>query len=289
MLRLTQGRVGDTADLGWVIADAATVAGYWRAIGLSDSPSRSELPLGLALALRGRPRPEVDLEPGTLSVHAGHVLTRHRPFVADRRYRLLARISEVFEKNGRSGPLTVIVRESQLRDEDDAPVVALREDQIARRLATPPTPRPLGSVQPATTLRPAGRPDIDIGATIAVEHRPAPDARSVRAYAASLNGCEPLFTDRGFARRAGFRDVVVPGPLQSALIEDLLTRQLPTWRFVELSLSFRVSIIAGEPITMSAVVIEIDDAGRRLVVDLTIENSHAERAAVGSATLTLSE
>jgi hydroxyacyl-ACP dehydratase HTD2-like protein with hotdog domain len=284
VIRLLEVQVGETVDLGWVDVDTAVVRRYWDAVGLRVPLDRRQLPLGLALALRGMPRPGVELAADVVSVHAGHTLVAHRPFVGGRRYRLLARIAEIFEKSGRSGPLTVVARSSELRDEADAAVVTVREQQIVRWRGSPTAPRPI-LARPTLAAPPTPWAAIDLGATVAVEHRLAPDARLVRGYAGSLSGVEPLFSDADFARRLGFADVIVPGPVQSALLESLLVRSLPRWDVVELSLSFRVSVIAAEPITLTALVTEIDECDQRLVVDLTLENSHGERAAVGTATL----
>ena len=287
MIHLLDVRVGETFDLGWVDVDAAAVRRYWDAVGLPAPVTQRHLPLGLALALRGAPRPALELAAEAVSVHAGHTLAAHRPFVAERRYRLLSRIGDVFEKSGRSGPLTVIVRTSELLDEHGATVVTIREQQIARWRGRPTEPRPI-QVRHADGESVAPEESVEIGSTIAVEHRLAPDARTVHGYAASLSGREPLFSDAEFARELGYADVIVPGPVQSALLEALLARHLPRWDLVDLSLTFRVSVIAGEPISLTAMVIEADDQGHRLVLDLTVENSHAERAAVGTATLQLS-
>jgi hydroxyacyl-ACP dehydratase HTD2-like protein with hotdog domain len=284
VIRVLEVQVGETVDLGWVDVDAVAVRRYWEAVGVPVPAGQRQLPLGLALALRGRPRPAVELAAEVVGVHAGHTLVARRPFVRGRRYRLLARIAEIFEKSGRSGPLTVIARSSELRDDAGAIVVAIREQQIARWRGSPAVPRPI-LARTAREGRLAPEGVIDIGATIAVEHRLAPDRHMVHGYAGSLSGVEPLFSDADFARRLGFADVIVPGPIQSALLEGLLARHLPGWDLVDLSLSFRISVIAAEPITLSALVTELDQRDRRLVVDLTIENSHGERAAVGTATL----
>jgi acyl dehydratase len=284
VIRLRHTQVGETVDLGWVDVDAAAVRRYWNAVGLPVPSGGRRLPLGLAMALRGAPRPVVDLAPEAVSFHAGHTLVAQRPFVGERRYRLLTRIDEIFEKSGRSGPLTVIVRESELRDARDAVVVTLREQQIARWRAGPAEPRPIADRRPPDAPPTPGGA-IEIGATIAVEQRLAPDAATVRGYAASLSAREPLFSDAEFARGLGFADVIVPGPMQSALFENLLARSLPAWDLVDLGLSFRVSVITAEPITLVALITELDDRDRRLVIDLTLENSHGERAAVGTATL----
>ena len=284
VIRSTQTPIGETVDLGSLEIGPAAVERYWRSIGLPEPTSEGQLPLGLALAVRGAPTPRVELEAGTVSFHAGHTIIAHRPFIGGT-YRLRARIGDIFEKSGRSGPLTVIVRTAELCGGDGAPVVAIREQQIARRStarggvhrAQSATASEESSSQGADRI-------IDIGATIGVERRPAPTAAIVRAYGASLGGGEPFFSDVDFARGLGFADVIVPGPMQSAFFEALLARNLPGWRLAELSLTFRVSVIAGEPIVITALVVEMAEAGS-VVVDLTLENSSGERAATGTARL----
>jgi hydroxyacyl-ACP dehydratase HTD2-like protein with hotdog domain len=277
--------VGETVELGRVSTDAETVQRYWRTHGLSPAEERRLLPLGLALALRGGPLPAVELDPRAVSFHAGHTLSARRPFVAGCTYGVRARIAEVFEKSGRSGPLTVVARTAELYDADGI-VVAIDEQQIVRWRAPdaaevpPHEPFPQGDALPRETMG-----DLDIGSTIAVLRRRAPGAQTVHGYAGSLGGSESFFSDPSSARRLGFADVIVPGPMQSALFEDLRTRRLPTWSLVDLSLSFRVSVVVGEPIALRAIVIELSADHDRLVADLTLENRSGDRAAVGTATL----
>ena len=144
MIRAYETPVGETVELGRVSTDAETVERYWRTHGLSPAEGRRPLPLGLALALRGGPLPAVELDPRAVSFHAGHTLSARRPFVAGRTYGVRARIAEVFEKSGRSGPLTVVARTAELYDAD-AVVVAIHEQQIVRwrapDAAEPPHPR----------------------------------------------------------------------------------------------------------------------------------------------------
>ncbi len=291
MIRSLQTAIGETVDLGWVAADPGAAQRFWRIAGLPSPDAGSGLPLGVALALRGGPIPAVELAPDTISFHAGHTLSLRRPFVPDRRYRVLARIAEVFEKSGRSGPLTVIARTAELCDDREAVVVAIREQQIARWRGEVTVTAPRSRASRASEVRPEDESaersmdDLDIGSTIGVLRRRAPDARIVSGYAGSLGGREPFFDDPQFARGLGFTDVIVPGPIQSALFEGLLMSRLPGWDLTELSLSFRVSVIVDEPITLSALVIELSPEHDRLLADLTLENSSGERAAVGTATL----
>lgn len=198
-----------------------------------------------------------------------------------------ARIAEIFDKSGRSGPLRVIVRAADLCARSGPVVIAIREQQIVRwhRRGAPPAPdrEAHGSGEGGAGVADT---NLDIGATVASVRRHAPGAPLVRAYASSLGSPEPLFVDSAAAREIGFADVIVPGPLQSTLFEALLVEQLPGWHLDSLSLSFRVSVIVDEPIALRAVVTELAPRQDRLAVDLTLENRHGEAAAVGTATLT---
>lgn len=220
-----------------------------------------------------------------MSVHAGHTISVAGEFIPGR-YRVRARIADVFEKNGRSGPLRVVVHAAELSAETGPVVIAMREQQIVRwhRSREPQAPARRAHRDHGDGAGIA-KSDPDIGATVAAVRRRAPDAPLVRAYASSLGSSEPLFVDSAAARAIGFADVIVPGPLQSTLFEALLLEQLPAWHLVSLSLSFRVSVIVDEPIALRAVVTDLSPRPHRLVVDLTLENSHGESAAVGTATL----
>lgn len=286
MIRRLPQPVGVLVEHGSVEVDAALAARYAEAVGAAPSLSAGgELPLGLALSVRGGALSAMELDPQAIGVHGGHTVTLSDRFVYPAIYRLAARIDQVFEKSGRSGPLTVIARSSLLSDPAGRLVAMVADQHIVRWRAAAP-----GEVRPAAI--PLERPptpdsEIEVGAMIAVEHGPAPDASGVHRYAQGMAEPESLFVDPAFARQLGFADVIVPGPLQAALMERLIATRLPEWRLERISLSFRISVIAAELITLSAQVIEAEphDPGMPLVLDLTIENARGERAAVGTATL----
>lgn len=285
MIRRLPQPVGVLVEHGSVEVDAALAARYAQAVGALPPPAGGELPLGLALSVRGAALAAMELAPQAVGVHGGHTVTLSGPFVFPAVYRVAARIDQVFEKSGRSGPLTVIARSSLLSD-PAGHVVALVEDQhiVRWRSAAPGDDKP-AAVPPQGP--PAPDSELEVGAVIAVEHRPAPDASEVRRYAQGMAEPEALFVDPTFARQLGFADVIVPGPLQAALLERLIATRLPEWRLERISLSFRISVIAAELITLSALVIEAEplDPAASLVLDLTVENARGERAAVGTATL----
>src|SRR5215470_15525864 len=93
---------GVDLDLGTIAVTAEHIRNYALAIGdqaLASGPC-DRAPLGVLLALRGGPVPEVDLAAGTLSVHASHTITVHRPLTVPATYVVRARLADLFEKNG---------------------------------------------------------------------------------------------------------------------------------------------------------------------------------------------
>ena len=283
MLAAVRTAIGVACELGEVVVDDARVARYRAALDLPPAP---RVPLGLALSLCGGRQPAVEFTPDVVTVHAGHLVRVLRPVVTPARYRLTARIRDICEKSGRSGHLLVIARHAEIRDEAGELVVTVDQSEIARRQpsapASPAGPRPaVTAVRPASAAFATG--PIALGETILSESRQAPDAVLVGRYAATLNEEVPFFTDAGLARAAGFAGVIVPGPVQSALFEELIATRFPAWTPREIHLTFRLPVLAGEVITFTAVVTEHEDT--HVVLDLTIENGTGDRAAVGTATL----
>ena len=130
-------------------------------------------------------------------------------------------------------------------------------------------------------------PAFDVGDPIGPERRRGPDAAAVHAYAVRNNAPEKLFVDRDFVQQVGFRDVIVPGPMQTALLEQMLRRHFPGWYLERLSATFRISVVTGETIVLSGVITEVHQTrtGLRVVCDLVIENAEGDRATTGSAVL----
>jgi acyl dehydratase len=130
-------------------------------------------------------------------------------------------------------------------------------------------------------------PTFDVGDLVGPERRRCPTAERVRAYAARHDTREALFIDPTFAARLGYRDVIVPGPMQTAFLEQLLRRHFRGWCLEQLGTTFRISVITNDTITLRGVVTEVyhQPDGIRVVCDLLIENGDGERATTGQATL----
>lgn len=288
MIRSLHAPIGQEVDLGWVRLSPDLIRRYHAAMFGHDGGNTADLPLGLALTLRGGPRPTVEPDANTVSVHAGHALQVHAALALGAHYRVRGRIATVCEKTGRSGLLTVITRTASLRDVRGDLAVEVEDQQIVRRIGTSPAQAP--DERPSSPIdRPPMPlpPQIDIGVMIGVEHRMAPDPSMVRQYATLLAEREPMFLDSTAAQGLGFAGVIVPGPMQAALMERMLRSRLAEWRLVQMSFSFRISVYAGEAIEMSGLVTDRATAQgiERLALDVWIDNANGERAAVGSARL----
>lgn len=283
--------VGTPVQGEWVTLTAEDLQRYQHAAGLIAADGAGEVPLGFLFATRGEVLPDPRIAEGVIGVHGGHLLRVSGPLTLPLRVRPVARIERIFEKSGRRGLLTVIARSTTLLGEDGQALCLIEDHHILRRppavVRPDPSPAPAPPKAPTPPLRTsfAAVEALEPGETIAVEHRRAPDASAIRRYAEPFAGGDPLFTDGELARRVGFDDVIVPGPLQSALLEALVTCALPTWRLHQLACTFRISLLAAEAMTLSAVVTELDPTAATLHLDLTIENAAGERAATGSAVL----
>lgn len=114
--------VGDLNPL-YLDPKAARQAGYPNVIA----------PPTYCMHLRGgKVLPEVPLDPGLATLHAGQELEFEDEIYAGQTYTVTARLADVYEKTGRSGPLGVIVREMLVKDESGKTVMALRERQMVR-------------------------------------------------------------------------------------------------------------------------------------------------------------
>ena len=145
MISLPDGLLGREIDLGAVLVTAEMVADYMAAVGdpACSVAAPREAPPTFCLALRRGMTPEVELPPDVFGVYGGHDLEFHHPIRAGERYHISGRVADVYEKFGRSGVLTIVVREATIRDSAGAVVARITERQIIRQ-RPPLVPRDLG-------------------------------------------------------------------------------------------------------------------------------------------------
>jgi acyl dehydratase len=93
---------------------------------------------------------------------------------------------------------------------------------------------------------------VAAGATVA-ERSFGPFAwEDLHRYAEASGDLNPLHLDRGFARQAGFDDVIVHGMLGMALLGRLVTGSFPSHRLKRFRARFRTVIPTGQSIICAA-------------------------------------
>ncbi len=278
---------------------AAYVARVEDAQARSGDPNLA--PPTFVLSIRRGFFPDVPLPPDSFAMYGGHDLIFHQPMRAGHTYHVQSQILDAYEKHGRSGRMWVIARQATVSDSAGQPVAELIERQIVRSRSNMEKQgkeqAALGSqgVEPvAHAILDESTPCVtqpnrvvEIGDMLGPLRRRSPDSEIVAGYADNNHVYENLFVSPAFARRLGYRNVIVPGPMQSAYLEQFLRQQLPDKILRSLSVTFRISVISGDPMFIRGVVTEIEEApqGHTLTCDLMIENRDGERATVGQATL----
>jgi len=127
--------LGRAVDLGEVVVTSAMIDAYARAVNDEQwlAQPTNEAPPTFCLTMRRGMTPEIELPAGYFGVYGGHEMEFHHPICADQTYRVTASVLEVFEKSGRSGALTVVVRQAVIRDRAGTLAVRITEQEIIRR------------------------------------------------------------------------------------------------------------------------------------------------------------
>jgi len=303
MIELPSGLLGRDFDFGSGRVTSEQIERYARTVGDRDTLARLARGEGVApptfcLALHRGMRPEVELPPDCFGIYGGHDLDFLQPLRAGESYGVHARIADVYEKSGRSGALLIVAREGEIRDAAGRVAVRIHERQIVRRRPAD-SPRALphvagegravGAAAPDLTDAPPPAPvaDVELGTEIGPQHRPPTAIEQVGLYVGCNDMREGLFTDRDFARALGYRDIVVPGPMLTAFLEQFVRATLPSWRLERLGSTFRMPTITGDPLTLSGVVSEHHESeeGEYIVCDLVVEHPTGERAVTATARL----
>ena len=133
-LLVAEDLIGRESHFGPLQVTADMVAAYARAAGEDAFEGESgEVPALFCLTLRRDMMPDVPLPHELFGVYGGHDLELLQPIRVGGVYHSTARIVDVYAKSGRSGLLTVVVREVVIRDGNDTVVARIIERQIVRR------------------------------------------------------------------------------------------------------------------------------------------------------------
>lgn len=301
MIHLAPGLLGRVFDFGETLVTEAMVRRYAKTVGDRETLQRLQrgeivAPPTFCLSLHRGMRPVVELPPELFGVYGGHDLEFLEPLRVGGTYRVSSRIVDVYEKSGRSGALTIVAREGELRDAAANAVVArIHERQIIRRRPETPAPAPRRE-QSAEANAPAdtgmvGVADVDapieLGTELGPLLRPGTPTEQVGGYVDSGEMRDELFTDARYARDLGYRGIVVPGPMLTAFLEQFVRGALPAWRLEKLGSTFRQPTITGDPLKLHGVVSEHHETadGEHVVCDLVIEHPSGERGVTATARL----
>lgn len=134
LVRVPPGLLGREVPQGRTVVTTDMIAAYASAVGDEATLAAGcvEAPPTFCLALRRGFEPEVELPAGVFGVHGGHDLEFHVPVRAGAGYEVTSRLVDVYEKSGRSGTMTVLVREACVRDDGGTLVARIVERQILR-------------------------------------------------------------------------------------------------------------------------------------------------------------
>ena len=97
------------------------------------------------------------------------------------------------------------------------------------------------------------------------------------------------FSDPEFARRSGLPGPIVPGPMTTALISQLLTGWSPTVSVKKLDLVFRQVVPHNVSLRVSGVVTNKIEVRAEPIIecDVTMEDEEGSQLVIGNATVTL--
>jgi len=126
--------LGREVDLGETTVTPAMVHQYAAAVGSPELPADfgAELPAMFCLTLRHTFEPALPLPPGVFGLYGGHDIDFLGRMRLGGTYRTSARIAEVYEKSGRSGTITVVVREVFIRDGAGQLLAHITEREVVR-------------------------------------------------------------------------------------------------------------------------------------------------------------
>lgn len=144
MITIDPALLGKEVPVGNFQATAENIRAFAEATGdtdpLSTDPDGAKqagyyciAPPLFAMKIRGvLALPEAELAPGLVSLNAGLEFEFHDEIYAGQTYAVSVKITDVYEKTGRSGPLGVFVREMLVRDDTGKLIVLMRERRMVR-------------------------------------------------------------------------------------------------------------------------------------------------------------
>jgi len=95
------------------------------------------------------------------------------------------------------------------------------------------------------------------------------------------------FEDHEKARELGLPGAIVPGIMGMAFLTSMIHRWAPEGEVVKIDTVFRAPMLADKPLSISAIVTDIDEDEGLVELDLTIKNEADETRVLGTANVRL--
>jgi hydroxyacyl-ACP dehydratase HTD2-like protein with hotdog domain len=130
--------------------------------------------------------------------------------------------------------------------------------------------------------------DIEVGEVVPAQQHVIEPVQMFLFSSATTNA-HRIHYDHGWAQSEGYRDIVVHGPLQSALMARLLTDWAgPHGRLIRIKVRNRAAAYAGEALVFTAQVVRKYRADGLALVDLELtETREGDVLMPGTATVSL--
>jgi acyl dehydratase len=128
--------------------------------------------------------------------------------------------------------------------------------------------------------------DVEFGDELP-ELRPDVSMPTVRRFGKVTGMTFWRFTDHEKARAAGLPGAIVPGIMSQGILVALLHRWAPGATVRKIDTIFRAPVVVDSAPVCRGVVTNLDDAARRVEVDLTLCDERGETRVLGTAIVEL--
>ncbi len=126
--------------------------------------------------------------------------------------------------------------------------------------------------------------DIELGEEIE-PHHPDVGMENVRRFTRAAGMDFGRFTDHEAARKEGLPGAIVPGIMSQGILAATVHRWAPGSHIERIDTIFRSPALVDAKATCRATVTDIDEAQRRVEIDLTITSDDDETRVLGTATV----
>ena len=132
--------------------------------------------------------------------------------------------------------------------------------------------------------------DVDIGDEIGPITRSVSDDDVIQFVSIREKKVAPSrFTSKEFANSEGLAEAIVPGPMNIALMSQVLTDWSETVCLLKIDVVFRQTVPHNKELTFSGIVTDKDETGEstKLECDVVMENSDGVKLVIGTGIIAL--